>query len=359
MKHDNDPHGTSAWQCGCCTTSPGRRRFLAGAASAAAATVAATAVPGIVRAAPAKQRMIDVHHHFEPSAKNVDGTAWTIEGALDQLDRNGVDTAIAFAGPILDTDAKEARQRARRINEWSTQLCVDHPGRFGLFASLPMNDVDGTLAEIAYAFDVLKADGVGLVTNYQDAWLGDPKFEPIFEELNRRKAVVYVHPAGAPCCTPATLSYEKGSISTPWVEFPTNTARTILSLWNARITQRMPDIRFIFCHGGGVMPILLGRIAGFNDWKSVGPDRLAELFPQGIYAEFAKLYFECAQAYAPETFDLVRKVVPPTHLLFGTDYSYFPVAHAVGQFNALQMPDDLRRRIRGANAAALLPRWQS
>lgn len=359
MRRETERHDAQAWQCACCAPSPGRRRFLAGAASAAAAAVTATTLPRSVIAAPAAQRMIDVHHHFEPSFRNVDGTAWSIESAVEQLDRNGVDTAIAFAGPILETDAQDARRRARRINEWSTQLCVDHPGRFGLFASLPMNDVEGSLAEIAYAFDVLKADGIGLVTNYQDAWLGDPKFEPVFVELNRRKAVVFVHPATAPCCTPSTLSYEKGSISTPWVEFPTNTARTILSLWNAGITQRMPDIRFVFCHGGGVMPILLGRIAGFNDWKSVGTDRLAELFPQGIYAEFAKLYFECAQAYAPEAFELVQKVVPPGHLLFGTDYSYFPVAHAVGQFNALQIPDNLRQRIRGANAAQLLPRWQT
>ncbi|WP_250514644.1 amidohydrolase family protein [Caballeronia sp. INDeC2] len=355
MKQKTNQHA-GVYQCGCCSApAPGRRQFLAGSAGLAAAAM----MPRLASAATAGQRMIDVHHHFEPSYKNVDGSAWSIQAAVDQLDLNGVDTAIAFAGAIPETNAHEARKRARKTNEWSTQFCVDHPGRFGLFASLPMNDVDGALAEIAYVFDVLKADGIGLVTNYQDAWLGDPKFEPIFVELNRRKAVVYVHPAQAPCCTPATLTYEKGSISAPWVEFPTNTARTILSLWNARITQRMPDIKFIFCHGGGVMPILLGRIAGFDDWKSVGPQRLAELFPQGIYAEFSKLYFECAQAYAPEAFDLVRKVVPSTHLLFGSDYSYFPVAHAVNQFKALDIPDDLRRKIRGSNAATLLPRWQT
>ena len=148
-------------------------------------------------------------------------------------------------------------------------------------------------------------------------------------------------------------------MSVPWIEFPTNTARTILSLWAARHTQRNPDIKFIFCHGGGVMPLLLGRIAGFSDWESVGHERLDEMFPDGIYAEFSKLYFDCAQAYAPETFDLVRKIVPQSHLLFGSDYSYFPIRHSVEQFAKLKLPTGAAKMILGGNAATLLPRWQA
>ena len=342
--------------CGCCPPAlPGRRRFLAGTIAAAASAAA----PSLASAAPAAPRIIDVHHHFEPSGKNYDGVPWTIVNAVEQLDENGVSTAIAFAGAIFTTDVEAGRAKARETNEWSTKLCLDHPGRFGLFASLPMNDVEGALAEIAYAFDVLKADGIGLVTNYQSAWLGDPKFEPIFAELNRRKAVVFVHPAEAPCCTPATLSYEKPPVSVPWIEFPTNTARTILSLWAAGTTRRMPDIKFIFCHGGGVMPILLGRIAGFADYPAVGKARLDAMFPEGVYAEFSKLYFDCAQAYAPEAFELIRKIVPSSHLLFGSDYSYFPIRHSVEQFGQLKLPQSARRMIQGDNAAALLPRWRT
>ena len=143
---------------------------------------------------------------------------------------------------------------------------------------------------------MLKADGIGLATEYGPLWLGDPKFEPVFQELNRRKAVVYVHPAEAPCCTPQTLTYEKPPMSTAWMEFPTNTARTILSLWDNQTQRRLPDVRFIFSHGGGLTPLLLGRIAGFDDWRSVGPERMKQLFPDGVYAEYAKFYFECAQA---------------------------------------------------------------
>jgi predicted TIM-barrel fold metal-dependent hydrolase len=347
--------GTPASSCSCCATpSNGRRKFLAGAAALAATT----AVPHLALAAGKRPRVIDVHHHFEPTGKNNGGNPWTIAMAIDQLDSNGVDTAIAFAGPIADTDMEAGRRKARETNEWSTRQCLDHPGRFGLFASIPMNDVEGALAEIAYALDVLNADGIGLITNYQDAWLGDEKFEPVFQELNRRKAVVYVHPLQAQCCTPSTLSYMKAPISAAWIEYPTNTARTILSLWGARTTQRLPDIKFIFSHGGGIMPLMLGRIDGFADWFAVGPKKLKDLFPQGIYAEFSKLYFECAQAYAPEAFALARKVVPPSHLMFGTDYSYFPISHSMQQLAALKLPAILDRMIKGGNAAALFPRWQ-
>ena len=352
--HATHVAGNEAGSCSCCGSSSGRRNFLTGSAALAVSM----ALPSLAQSANKKQRVIDVHHHFEPTYKNVDGTVWSIERALEEMDRNGVDVAIGFAGPVFETDVEAGRKKARTYNDWSHKFCVDHPDRFGLFASIPMNDVEGALAEIAYALDVLKADGIGLVTNYQDAWLGDPKFEPIFQELNRRKAVVYVHPATAPCCTPATLSYEKEPISSPWIEFPTNTARTILSLWGSATTMRMPDIKFIFCHGGGVMPILLGRMEGFSSWIGVGPEKMKALFPNGIYAEFSKLYFECAQAYAPEAFELVRKVVPPSHLLFGTDFSYFPISHAVEQFKALKIPNDLRKKIQGGNAAAILPHWQ-
>ena len=335
-----------------------RRRFLSGAAACSAAAVLPHFAAVAEAAAPAK-RFIDIHHHFEPTGKNKDGDPWTIQMSVDQLDRNGVATAIAYAGPIMETDPEVARKKAREANEGSTRHCLDYPGRFGLFASLPMNDVEGTLIEIAYALDVLKADGVGIATEYGPLWLGDPKFEPIFQELDRRKAVVYVHPAEAPCCSPATLTYEKPPLATAWMEFPVNTARTILSLWQAQTTRRLPGIRFIFCHGGGVMPMLLGRITGFDDWRAVGPERLKQMFPDGVYAEFAKFYFDCAQALAPESFELLRKVVPPTHLLFGSDFSYFPVAHSVELLGKLQMPADLRKQISFGNAASLLPRWKS
>ena len=303
------------------------------------------------------KRSIDVHHHFEPTAVNVDGSLWTIGMALEELDRNHIATAIGYAGPLFPHDLQEGRRLARETNEWSAELCRAHPKRFGLFASLPLTDVDGSLAEIAYAFDVLHADGIGLATHYDGLGLGDTKFRPIFEELNRRKAVVYVHPSGNKCSIQSSVTYQSDLISAPWIEFPTNTARTILSLWTGGTTRDFLDVTFIFCHGGGVLPLLLGRWAGFPCWYDVGPEQFTDAFPDGVYAEFRKLYFELAQAYAPETIAMLRSLLPASHLMYGSDYSYFPVSHSIELFAKLDLPQDVRTLIGGDNAAALLPRW--
>ncbi len=300
---------------------------------------------------------IDVHHHFNPGLKDNEGNPWSVRMALDELDRSGIATAIASLGPVNDAGSPARPGRVRDANEWGTKVCRDHPGRFGLFASLPLPDVDLSLAEIAYAYDVLGADGIGMSTSEGDLWLGDERNAPVFAELDARRAVVFVHPAPTSRCGAMSRDYGGGLISSPWVEFPTNTARAILSLFANGVTRKYPHIRFIFCHGGGVTPALLGRMAGFTGWRTVGPEGLASLFPDGVYAEFAKLHFDCAQAYAPEFMGLLRTVVPDTHLLFGSDFSYFPVGHSVTEFAALDLDPDLRRAIGGGNASVLFPRF--
>ena len=301
--------------------------------------------------------MIDVHHHFEPTGTNAGGRAWSTAASLQQMDENGIASAIAYAGAVSAAGTGDAGSACRRINDWTADIRRTHPTRFGHFASIPMDDTPAALTEIGYAFDDLAADGIGIAPRYGTAWLGDVSFRPIFEELNRRKAVVYVHPTRSSSCNGiATLNTSDGVISAPWIEYPTDTARTILSLWSAGITRTYPEIRFLFCHGGGVLPILLGRFAGFADWDAVGQARLSAMFPDGIYAEFAKLYLECAQAYAPETMAMLRSLVPATHLLFGTDFSYFPIAHSTAALRALDLPRDVFNGIAHQNAHQLFPR---
>ena len=316
--------------------------------SAGSSSPSSTQVPA-VPAVPA----IDVHHHFYPSGKTNEGVGWSIDGSMDELDSNGVAAAIASLPPVRDAEPSKARE----WNEWATRLCQDRPGRLGLFATLPLRDMDLCLAEIAHAYDVLKVDGVGLPTSDVDVWLGDARFQPMFAELDRRRAVIFVHPYATSHCAALSRAYGGDLVSPPWIEFPANTARCILSLLMSGVPRKCPAIRFIFCHGGGLMPLLPGRIAGFAGWDTVGPARLEAAFPDGIYAEFAKLYFDCAQAYAPEVQGLLRQLIPPSHLLFGTDYSYFPVSHSMTELSRLQLDGRTRHAIMRGNAAALFPRF--
>lgn len=342
--------------CRCCGSRAviNRRNFLAGAAGAAATTLMAES--GF--AAPTgPDRIIDVHHHFQPSGKNADGNEWSPHMAMEELERNAVTAAIGWCGFIITEDIAAGRKQARDWNEWGTKLCSTYPGRFGLFASLPFGDIDGSLAEIRYAYDVLKADGIGLTTSYGNSWLGDQRFALLWQELDARHATVFVHPFDAPCCRASSLSYETGVISSAWMEWPFNTARTILSLLASGTTRKFPNIKFIFSHGGGVMPILIGRLDGFVDWKPVGAQNLKELFPDGIYGEYRKLYFECAQAYAPETMQMLREILPGDRLLYGSDFSYFPMAHSLDLVKKLELPAIVRQALLGGNAASILAKW--
>jgi predicted TIM-barrel fold metal-dependent hydrolase len=341
-----------------------RRALLRGIAAATAAALwpstrsAAAAQRG---SPPPAGRRIDVHHHIQPpgAAGGGGGAEWTPRIAVEEMDRNNVAAGIGYPGPIPATMMPDqARRRAREWNEFGTRIGRDHAGRFGLFAALPMHDVDGALAEIVYALDVLKADGFGISTSYGDAWLGDARFRPVWEELHRRNAVVFVHPNDAPCCTPATLTYEKPGISGAWLEWPMNTARTIFSLIEAGVTREFPGVRFIFCHSGGVMPLLIRRVEGFTGWSAVGPEKLKAMFPNGLQAEFQKLYFEGAQGFDRPNFDAISQLVPTSHILFGTDYNRFPIAHTVRIFERLKLAPAVRRAIEYENAAALLPRWK-
>jgi predicted TIM-barrel fold metal-dependent hydrolase len=185
-----------------------RRRFLASLAGMEAGGLLFD-LPLAAQLAEAKPRWIDVHHHFAPPfyvAETRDVVAalvqWTVEKSLAEMDRYGVATAIlSISTPgIWFGDVQAARTTARKCNEYAAQLIRDHPGRFGLFAAIPLPDTEGSLQEIAYALDVLKADGLGLLTSYGDKWPGDPVFHPVLEELNRRKAIVYIHPTAPSCC---------------------------------------------------------------------------------------------------------------------------------------------------------------
>jgi 6-methylsalicylate decarboxylase len=302
-----------------------RRKFLKTLAVAGAGAVLPSAkllpqaISPSVRALPGR---IDVHHHMFPpfyiqameSELRANGftlRSWTPQTSIDMMDKHGIATAMVSPVQRLVMDSmsdrsERARSLARQNNEYGAQLVKDFPGRFGHFAALPLPDAEGSLKEIAYALDTLKADGIALWTSYQDKWLGDPSFDPVYEELNRRGAVVFVHPAHASCCR--NLPGQSGII-----EYDIDTARAIDSLlWNGT-TAKFPNIRFIFSHSGGAFPTLAARI--IDDY----PKNRADKVPNGVDHEIKKLYFDTAHAGWAPALDALKDIVPVSQILYGSD----------------------------------------
>jgi predicted TIM-barrel fold metal-dependent hydrolase len=317
--------------------------------------------------AQAKNWRVDVHHHFYPPEyldmlRGSDSTAvfpgirdWTIARTLEELDRSEVATAVLSLSPpgCRMGDREQNRRLARLCNEYGKRMATEHPGRFGLFGVLPLPDVQGSLAEIAHAMDVLGADGIELMTSYDDGenarWLGDPAFDPVLEELNRRKALVFVHPLAPACC--ADLM--------PWVpaavlEFPHDTNRCIVSLLFSGALSRFPDIRFIFSHAGGAMPMLAGRAI-----HSGMSRRFLDKIPKGIEYELAKLHYDIALAAFPIALNALFALVPKSQVLLGSDYPFHGIGNAVSGLLAMNLPDQEVRTIFRGNAERLIPRLSS
>lgn len=340
-----------------------RRTLLAGGAGAlfSGLVTAQTAAP-----APAKAGIIDVHHHVSPPsfireivAQNAGErpvVGWTLEKSLEDMDRAGVATSItSITTPgVWFNDDQRARRLARECNDFGAGLMSRYPTRFGLFASLPLPDVDASLKEIEYAFDVLKADGVGVLTSFGDKWLGDPKFWPVLEELNRRKAVLYTHPTTANCCRNLMPDVHYSVI-----ELATDTSRAIASLLFTGAAARFPDIRFIFSHAGGTMPFLMERFTrypGLDKGLGLGLD-IAGKVPGGIEATLQKFYYDIAQAAHPAAMSSLLTLVPVSQVLFGTDFPFRTAADHVLGMSRSGLTEAQSQAIRRLNAIRLFPRF--
>jgi predicted TIM-barrel fold metal-dependent hydrolase len=329
------------------------RRGLLRAGGALSLFSAASLAAG---AAVAKSRgLVDVHHHFsspgfiEAITSRKTGQRplmdWTPQQSLEDMDRAGVATAVvSISEPgVWFGDAGAARALARESNEYAARLAADHPGRFAFFAMLPLPDTPGSLVELEYALDVLKASGVCLLTSVEGRYPGDPAFAPVLAELNRRKAVVYTHPSRPPCCHSLVANVPDTAI-----ELATDTTRAIASVLFSGAAARYPEVRFIFSHGGGTMPYILGRFEGLAQ-----KPEMKAIMPDGALPELRKFYYDTAQACTGPALAALTQMVPASQILFGSDFPFVSCKAAADCLEGHVTPADLKM-IGGANARALL-----
>ena len=306
--------------------------------------------------------LIDTHHHFYApeyeaawiewdQQRNIPHhpvqAVWSPAKSLEEMDKNGIAFSVlslpSTPGLWFDRGGSEAATRMARIcNEYGAGMVRDHPDRFAFFATLPMLDVNASLGELDYALDVLGAVGVGLQTNYGNTWPGDPLYHTVFEELNRRGAVVYFHPLVAACCANISVGTFPAVI-----EVPHDTTRAVMSLLLKGGFARWRKIRWLFSHAGGTIPMLAGRIEAFYP-------KATEFAPEGVIAEFKRLHYDTANATHPVSMKALLSLVDVTQVTFGTDYPYFFGAQAANLKTLDISPGDIEAIERG-NAMRLLP----
>jgi predicted TIM-barrel fold metal-dependent hydrolase len=337
-------------------SAPSRREVL----TILGALGAATLLPGselfgqVVNKSAAKGGRIDVHHHHRLPTTNA---PWTPEQSLEAMDKFDIATSIlSLTGlaNLLYEGTPKGRAAARSGNDYGAKIVSDHPKRFGLFASVPLPDTEGTLKEIEYAYDTLKCDGISVYTNDDhNRWPGDSFFEPMWKELDRRNAIVYMHPSVGPCCRDLNVG-----VSQLVNEIDFDTARACTSLLVNGVLHNYPNVRIIIPHSGGTMPVLAGRIDFFiaNVDRYKAAPKHPEYFPNGAYSELQKFYFDIAHASFPTPLGALLNFAPTTHILFGTDYPPVSMETTVNELPKSKLSPKLLRAIDRENAEHLFPR---
>ena len=305
-----------------------------------------------------------MHHHILPSdylaaLANAGITSsggrpipeWDIQNSLALMDRHAIATAItSISEPgIYFGDVAFTRVLARRCNEFSAQFIHEYPQRFGAFAILPLPDIDAALRELEYALDTLKLDGVVLLSSVDGRYPGDPLFDELFTELNRRKAVVFLHPTD-----PTINSERKLGLPSFLIEFVFDTTRAVTNLVYSGTLERCPDIRFIVAHAGGTVPYLAYRI-------SMGQIMLPGV-PQGVMTYLKQFYYDTALSANPNALHSLQELVDASHILFGSDYPFAPEVMTSFSVQGIQnyngFDEQARKAIERESALALFPRFK-
>ncbi len=320
---------------------------------------------------------IDVHHHIVPpeyvaaltafgvkGGGGIDFPHWDPQSSLNMMDRQGIATAItSLSAPgVYFGDRALARDLARRSNDYSANLVHSYPQRFGAFAMLPLPDVDAALLELEYALDTLHLDGVVLLSSYEGQYLGDPAFDAVFTELNRRKAVVFVHPTVPPNDRISPIPLPVGTL-----EFVFDTTRAVVNLAARETLLRCPDMRIILSHAGGTVPYLAERIAAavagaVSVREGISPNMLGEILGkmQSVLAALQRLSYDTALSASPYIFRSLQELVKPSQVLFGSDYPWADEMISAFTIRGIEYYDGFDNQMRGAigreNALAFFPR---
>jgi predicted TIM-barrel fold metal-dependent hydrolase len=314
--------------------------------------------------------LIDVHQHVIPDIYKTElarvgvlGSGenpwpdWSVARQLELADENGIDAilmSIASPGAYFG-DIEFTKRLVKTCNEAMAQLVAEHPTRYGAMGFVALPDVEAACRDVEYALDVLKLDGINLQTHTGHRYLGHPEEEELYAELDRRRAVVFVHPQ-----RPAVQGMADYSFPAGYTELTFDTTRAITNMLYNGTLAKYPNTRFIMPHMGGVTLFLLFRLSGLNDVPKV-----RERIPDGVAAYLNRLYYDIAQSPSPLALRALLEVADPSRILFGTDYPHArnvkkvmaDTVAAVRSFDGFD--DTLRRNVMAGNAQAIIPRFAS
>ena len=339
-----------------------RRDLLIGGAATLALGAAATSGFVPKAAAQAKPHRIDVHHHISPPTwidalksmkKDTPPVAnWSVQKTIEDMDAGGVATAMTSptTPQLQGLDTATAARVARESNEYAKKLEADHPGRFGTWAMLPLPHVDESLKAIEYAFDTLKVDGVGIMTSYGDKWLGYQEFEPVWQELNRRKAMVYTHP---PAPIVASIWFAE------WTK-PMSSSAPTRRVPSSRSSSRASPRNILTSTGSGRTAAVRSPPStnGFTVQALMRPPYKEKFTRDRVEKQIRRFYYDTAAIPNDVTLSALAKMVPVSQILYGTDFPYRRAAEYTKPLAGFFKAEDLKAVDR-ENALRLVPRFKA
>jgi 6-methylsalicylate decarboxylase len=302
---------------------------------------------------------IDAHVHILPpdyraelerrSLLPTELPPWSAEMTHELMARHDIDAAVMSLSPpgVFFGDQGLADELARLVNERTAEFVAAAPERFAGLAVLPLPDVDAALSELRYALDVLRLDGVALLSNVSGTYLGDPAWDALFDELERRGAYVFLHPT----MPPHPLPLPQHPV---WLyEFPFDTTRAVVNLIYSGTLERCPNLRVQVAHLGGTAPFLAHRLASLAARE---PER-ASRAPAGALAQLRRLYYDTGLSNNMAGLAATLEIADLSQVVFGTDWPYADLPPGGDPAPGLDgLPDGDRARIDAGNIAALVPR---